>query len=479
MCSASSASEDSVICSLKQQKSESQESSTISALWFARLGRRGGALLFWLLLVVVGMQLASQFSAVRRRRFAQAPLKELPLGFGDSVETPMQLRSEGWVGALELLRSSPRPYVVVNAKNGLGNRLRALASAMAVAEALNRPVMLIWVPDLHCNCGFRTLFAEPLRFVLLEEEIPQQNLTESMFQVYNYMRPEPGAVKDAPVYPDVRRHLYFKSAFLMNHHYGSWLHAQWHLKQLTPTAEVMRMVVATKRTIGLHVRNAFDAPRDERTNRSVVGAAAVALARKQYGATGTKLLLAWRRASHWSGFVSQIDQIIECSAKRRVRSAALRYPRFYLAADSEAAYEGLIKQYNDRLMYTRRKCTSQRCDFRDCGSLVYSLVDMLNLARTKLILGSGWSSYSEVAAYWGGEGGRPVPMLLAGRDFGEILGNPRLRMRLDPATCVTPTEVASDGSVGNMGLIGGAREEAPTADAAARPQVQRDWAKPF
>ena len=36
----------------------------------------------------------------------------------------------------------------------------------------------------------------------------------------------------------------------------------------------------------------------------------------------------------------------------------------------------------------------------------------------------GWSSFSEVAAYWGGEGGRPVPILVAGRDFGLVVDAP-------------------------------------------------------
>ena len=36
----------------------------------------------------------------------------------------------------------------------------------------------------------------------------------------------------------------------------------------------------------------------------------------------------------------------------------------------------------------------------------------------------GWSSFSEVAAYWGGEGGRPVPILVAGRDFGLVVEAP-------------------------------------------------------
>ena len=65
--------------------------------------------------------------------------------------------------------------------------------------------------------------------------------------------------------------------------------------------------------------------------------------------------------------------------------------------------------------------THRRCDFRDCQSMIYSLVDMMNLARTRLILGSGYSSYSEVAAQMGGRHGAALPILMAGRDFGTIV----------------------------------------------------------
>ena len=129
--------------------------------------------------------------------------------------------TDGVFAALELLRRSHRKYVIVDAKNGLGNRLRALVSAMSVAAALQRPVMLVWVSDLHCNCSFRNLFSPPLPFALLEEALPRTNMTAEQFQVYNYMRPEAGAVKDAPVDPDPQRHLYFKSAFPMSHRMGS------------------------------------------------------------------------------------------------------------------------------------------------------------------------------------------------------------------------------------------------------------------
>lgn len=121
------------------------------------------------------------------------------------------------------------------------------------------------------------------------------------------------------------------------------------------------------------------------------------------------------------------------------------------------------RRFPGRVLLTERHCGSERCDFRDCEGMRYSVIDMMNLARTRLILGSGtvpphpnhtpwlarccpaalllvgtllpdlvssyrkppgWSSYSEVAAYWGGKGGKPVPILLSGRDFGSLVDVP-------------------------------------------------------
>lgn len=62
------------------------------------------------------------------------------------------------------------------------------------------------------------------------------------------------------------------------------------------------------------------------------------------------------------------------------------------------------------------------CPFsHQCESLRYSLVDLMNLARTRMILGSGYSSYSEVASRMGGSRGWGLPIRMAGRDFGEIM----------------------------------------------------------
>ena len=205
-----------------------------------------------------------------------------------------------WRGALAFLRRSKKRYVIIDAKNGLGNRLRALASAMSVAESLDRPVLLIWMPDLHLNCSIASMFAQPLPFALLEVEIPRPFLSSGSFQFYNYMRPEPGAVKDEPVDVDPDRHLFFRSAFVMNHPLGSWLSGgpQQQIRRLKPSAQVERLLVADRAMVGLHVRNVFDAPRDSESNVTTEGKSAMEGAQKEYGEEGTQKLLQWRRASH-------------------------------------------------------------------------------------------------------------------------------------------------------------------------------------
>ena len=182
--------------------------------------------------------------------------------------------ASGWTKLQLALSKTRTRYVLVDAKNGLGNRLRALASAMAFASRINRPLVLLWTPDLHCNCSFTSMFASPLPFALCESEVDSARLATRAFQVYNYMRPEPGAVKDEYVVPD-HRHLFFKSAFLMNHPYGHPRFAIAQLQMLRPVKEVADLLVANRRTVGLHIRNVFDAPRDSTTINSTTGAEAL------------------------------------------------------------------------------------------------------------------------------------------------------------------------------------------------------------
>lgn len=254
-------------------------------------------------------------------------------------------------------------------------------------------------------------------------------------------------------------------------------------------SEVQRLLVANQSMVGVHVRNVFDVPRDERTRTKTEGTAALHMATKEYGHEVSNTTLLFRRvsqpdlqqanayiaharlvptsrslcaqalgcrvplsagnvtlgqASHWTTFVPQIQSMVEEHQRRRgfaplqeaqpasqqsqpPESQQSQPPEaeqpllFYLAADSQEAYAGLEQAFPHRLVVTRRQCTSARCDFRDCASLIYSLADMMNLARTRMVLGSGYSSFTEVATQLGGSQGNPLPSRLAGRDFGRLV----------------------------------------------------------
>ena len=364
------------------------------------------------------------FRALKPAPFGISLLMQLsPVGIGQSPESGHApevleaMRSKSWPVMLDALRRTHVRYVIVDAKNGLGNRMRAIGSAMAFAQASWRPLLVIWVRDRHCDCGFDALFTSPLPFLLLEADLDLDEVPREVFQVTDYMDP---AERTTPVSYQTTKHVFFRSGYLMNQLVGSWKYAQQQLQQLTPVAAVQRLLITNHSMIGVHVRTVFDAPlaagsenggSASTINASTTGTAALALATEEYGAAAAKKLLQWRNGSRWENFVEKMRSLL-----KEERSAT---PLFYLAADHREAYEGLSHALPPgKVTYTKRTCNAQRCDERDCGAMVYSLVDMLNLARTRFILGSTWSSYSEVAAHWGGSGGNPLTLLLAGKDFG-------------------------------------------------------------
>ena len=218
--------------------------------------------------------------------------------------------------------------------------------------------------------------------------------------------------------------------------------------------------------IGLHVRNVFDAPRDVRGNASVEDAVAIDGARREYGADAIDELLQWRRASHWTNFVPRMKALMQAYGDSRGNRSSSQL-HFYLAADSEDAYTGLMTIFPQQMVFTKRDCGAMRCDYRDCQSMLFSLIDLMNLARTRMILGSGYSSFSEVAAQLGGysSNGEAIPILMAGRDFGAIVQRRRFH-EAERWQMREEREVVDLAGFGQTSTAGGAL-------------VQRYWPKPF
>ena len=174
------------------------------------------------------------------------------------------------------------------------------------------------------------------------------------------------------------KHLYVKSAYLLSHPRGTWAFAAWQLNSLVPRPEVAAQLVARREMVGVHVRSVVDTG-------------------KAYGSTPLADQQEWRTKGAWPNFVDRMAQEPPAT-------------KFYLAADSQAAYDGLMARFPGRIVRTPRACPpgGAGCEARDAASIVSALVDMLNLARTRRILGSGYSSFSEAAQHYGSIRAHPL-----------------------------------------------------------------------
>ena len=312
------------------------------------------------------------------------------------------------------------PSLIIHAQHGLSNRLRAYASALSVASALHLRLKLIWVPDAHCRATFSDLFSLPavnvshtwedpnrLRKHLLRtpaaqvwEEADEPSLTllsPERFDVYHYVDPKGRATDVSPyiLTPAPGRHVYVRASSRLNHTLG-WRDSelQLGLQALVIAPEVKALMAAwhagvpktdLSHFIGVHVRQRapqleLDVPEDVYTNASW---AAMSVARAQTG-------------------LSSFMQLIAAERKDKP------FRRFYVAADSADVLDRLEMKFGWRTvlnLYTGLSKMKGSCEgwaMRSVRCLQMALADMLLLSQTKVIHGSFWSAYSEVAGLWHG-----------------------------------------------------------------------------
>lgn len=262
-----------------------------------------------------------------------------------------------------------RDRLYVHVQHGLGNRLRALASATTIAQATNRTLVVIWTPDHHCECHLRDLF-EYDGLVEENEDCVDSALTDR----YTYMELEPGACKDAPIAPDEGRDLYVRTAYVINNKHSNWETENAVLRSLKPMKAVMDMLnnVDVTGRIGVHVRMEGAAGMDKQT----------------YDSAGNWLpesheqLNYWRGQSHYNKFMNRIDALIDSAPEKR----------FFLAADLPQTYQYFNERYGDRFSMLSRNVFD-----RSAHQLKFAIADALLLSRCNHLLGSTWSSFTELA----------------------------------------------------------------------------------
>lgn len=318
---------------------------------------------------------------------------------------------------------APR-VVFIHVQYGLGNRLRALGSAMAFAKETNRALVVIWEPDHHLDCEYGDLFVETDDIVVSDNFGPTESWPFEVSRAqdsaaqrvawYNYMRVNGEHVHDPSelVLNDKEAHIYISSAYVVQSLETPYIiRTQSHfwavMGSLTPQVSVARMVerlsqMPMEKMMGVHIRSKLI-----KTDISGVGV-------EEYTKESSS------RTDYWRS-LTQVDTFLE--EMKRQPSSQL----FYVAADQIDVLEKLQAAFPSRIFYTARQCEG-----RDRACLPYALADILLLAKCPSIRGSYWSSFSEIAIRIGG--GR---VLLAGIDFGRpSLGKPTSHSKTESAVKV-------------------------------------------
>lgn len=303
-------------------------------------------------------------------------------------------------------QSKSKRALFVHAQYGLGNRLRALGSAMAIANVTGRVLVLIWEPDAHLDCTFNDLFVNEYvvieKFVMNWPPVGTAEKDQAMQTVdfYNFMRNEgPGRhnpLKDL-VNPRNGRHVYAKSAYVLRSSFTpriiSTRSAYWKIMrdELVPQVEIMSLVLHPmfaniKDMVGVHIR--------ARTIENDIKG----IGHDFYGKAS-------ETTDHWrqrTGLKTFEDKIRRLSTKYN----------FFVAADTREAIHALENRFGSHRFLSVPR--DDDCVTRDVECAKLALVDILLLSRVSTLLGSHWSSFTEGAVRLSGR----VRVLLAGIHFG-------------------------------------------------------------
>lgn len=260
--------------------------------------------------------------------------------------------------------------VYVDVQHGLGNRIRAIGSAAAIAARSQRELVIVWEADHHCECEFNDLFDYSGK-VFTRSFIGEAHKT---MDVYNYMEIEHGAVKDRPIEVNADKHLYLRSAYTFNSPLSDWSNEDQFIKELRPSKQVLDLIAPFKVDgyIAAHIRMEAGAGLDSNTYDSI----------ENWTQEGHNQLQYWREKSHYSVFLKRIDELIELDSTLKL----------FLATDLQETYDIFEQYYGERLVYLKRKTFD-----RSKEQMIYALADMLLLSRCQKLLGSTWSSFSEAA----------------------------------------------------------------------------------
>lgn len=294
---------------------------------------------------------------------------------------------------LDLYNRRNLPKFIIEPKNGLGNRLRALASAAVVARNTGRNLLVVWIPDDHYNCKFNEHFVDSDLCVvscLLKGYDPIQNLPPNQYNNCNSF--------SKPVQFESCDDIYVVSATILDNVNTSWSQeCAWLRTNIQPIKSIQKQINYYKQlfeienVFGLHIRMGQSADKYSFEDWSKYSPEQKAAAARNRG------------ASHYSYFMAEMDKIWKVNPDQV----------FFLCADDKSIYKAFKKRYTGKQGSHIVHVPKHVYD-RSAGQITGAIIDVYLLSMCgKGLLASPWSSFSELANRLGQNN-----MKISGTDFG-------------------------------------------------------------
>jgi hypothetical protein len=245
--------------------------------------------------------------------------------------------------------------IILEPVGGLCNRMRAIASALALAKDLDRQLWLLWRRDATLNCAFEELFETPLgvnRIVTLSSRLVVRSwdLFASLYCDGRWDEHEVADwIDDESALVDLKR---TRRAFLRT---SSQFYKPCSFDGFRPVEGLQKIIDRYQGelvdAIGLHIRRSDN--------------------EKSRGTSPTEL------------FVKAMEDEIQADPE----------VRFFLATDSEEEEALMSEKFGARLL-THSKQSLRR---DDPAAIRDAVIDLYCLSSCRMIYGSFWSSFSETA----------------------------------------------------------------------------------
>ena len=291
------------------------------------------------------------------------------------------------VQSLDFSFSEATKVLAIEPYHGMGNRLRAYASAAALAKKSNRKLVVIWNPDVHANYSWTDLFLETKGVSFVDSKfLPALYSSKKGVDVYDYMDE---VTKGKTVDALTDKHVYVRSAFCLTGNPPlSDSDINLELQQLQPNPVVTEIISSFRRQnsrtqlIGVHVRMLADQTKDIPGIKELPFDSAAGLHLQQAA-------VSHRKRCHVTNFLPHIASELE-----NLPDASI-----FVASDSTEAVKEISSIFSDRKVISTDDGLLHACDGsarrqKKCSQ--HALAEFLFMSSANSILTSDWSSASEL-----------------------------------------------------------------------------------